>query len=1001
MLSRVMLLCLFCSYAWAKPAIQAGNQPVNPGHIPQGSASEVGVRLASGNNEQIALMPGGPFIRQTLPLAGNDIALHQGTALLAADGLLLVDARAGGQMKLLGRYQTPGKVLRVRAEAGKAWLATEQNELVGLDISKPAKPVELGRYSTGQTVTDFVLQDGYAYLLLGGNSIVVLDTRVPQQPVEISRIKLDGVAKKIAVANGRIYAAQPAYGLTIIDAHDQAHLALAGKHALNGGVAELSVQDDIALVARGVNGITLLDVADPAHVRWLGSHSRVGHVEGIARKGQKIVLWNDRAEVISLDIGKPNLPVIAAAQQGISAQSALWLDDNTVLALSAAGLHSIDFAATPVPFSNENLDSGQGVNFGGERRLFIGGDIAYVADWFSGLHLYDISNPAHPRLLSSFHTPGSAKGVVVRNGYAFVADDDRGLQIVDVHDPFHPSHVAKLDTRGLAYTPKLAGNLLYLASHRGGFQIIDVSDPRQPKMLADIDTPGKAWSLEATGSTLYVADDAAGVLVYDVSDVQHPRRIGVFNPGGTAEDVVVRGDTAYAAFFDGGFYVLDISRPAQPRQIGHVATRGNARVIELKDNLAFVTDWFAGVQVIDIGDRTAPVLSGEYDTSGAAWGIAIKGNYAYVGDWWGGFATLNIRNPNKPVLADRYQLRGAVTQVEAQGKFAYAAIENGGVQLFEMTNPLNPTWITGIEIDGSITALALEDMLLYAAVGEGRDSGVVIIDISDPFQARRIEHIALKGGAQRIRVAAGRIYVGTARGLSELVRGRAAPAKPQYAAKINDFWVADQRIYLATEQGMTVLDGQFNVLLQYTAAAARLVRAAGSTIFLYGAETGLSILQLNDNQLSPLSSFASTMRWADIGIAGQVLYATGQDAEMWAIDIADLRNPRLQTVYPLTRAAGSIKAINGTVLLSGNDILTALKPLPAVAVTRRAKAEIRLQLPATLPAGTYHLLSVAPDGKRSLHHNALNIEMPHFSKPDITPEEFKLLLQEQLKKNAQ
>lgn len=1004
MLLRVILLCLLCSCAWAKPKAKSDAQTVNPEHIPLGKASAVSVKLASGNNDQILLMPGGPYIKQSLPLSARsyDIALHKSIALLATEqGLLLVDTSAAGQQKQIGRFDTPGKVLHVQAEQGRAWVVTEQHDLIAVDIATSAKPVERGRYHAEQTITDFVLQDGYAYLLLGGNSIVVLDVHAPQQPVEVSRIKLEGVAKKLGVSGERIYAAQPAFGMVIIDAHDKSQLVLAGKYALNGGVAELGVQGDIAVVGQGVSGITLLNVADPAHVKWLGSHSRLGHVEGMTHQGKNVLLWNDRAELISLDISRPALPVIAAALQGVAAQSALWLDDNTVLATSATALHRVDFSAMPPQFSNENLDSGQGVNFGGERRLFIGGDIAYVADWFSGLHLYDISTPFHPRLLSSFHTPGSAKGVVVRNGYAFVADDDHGLQVVDVHDPYHPSHAANLDTKGLAYTPKLAGNLLYLASHRGGFQIIDVSDARQPKMLADVDTPGKAWSLEVTGSTLYVADDAAGVLVYDVSDVQHPRQIGVFNPGGTAEDIVVRGDTAYAAFFDGGFYVLDISRPAQPLQIGHVATRGNARVIELKDNVAYVTDWFAGVQVIDVSNKSAPTLSGEYDTSGAAWGIAIKGDYAYVGDWWGGFTVLNIRNPNKPVLADRYQLRGAVTQVEAQGKFAYVAVENGGVQLFEMTNPLNPTWITAVEIDGDITGLCLDGPLLYVAVGTGKDRGVVLVDVSDPFQAHRIEQAMAGSGVQRLRVADNKAYISTPRGLSQLVRGRAISVSPQYEAKINDFWVADQLIYLATDQGVTILDEKFSVRLQYaTAQPAKLVRSNGKTVYLYGPDLGLSVLQLADNQLQPLSSLAFGSGWSDMTVADQVLYASGQEAELSAVNIADPRHPEMQALYPLTRAAGNIKAVNGTLLLSGNDILTALKPLPPLAVSQRSKSEIRLQLPATLPGGTYHLLSVAPDGKRNLRYNALNIEMPRYSKPDVTPEEFKALLQEQLKSNA-
>ena len=40
---------------------------------------------------------------------------------------------------------------------------------------------------------------------------------------------------------------------------------------------------------------------------------------------------------------------------------------------------------------------------------------------------------------------------------------------------------------------------------------------------------------------------------------------------------------------------------------------------------------------------------------------------------------------------------------------------------------------------------------------------------------------------------------------------------------------------------------------------------------------------------------------------------------------------------------------------------------------------------------------IAPNGKRSMGYNMLNIEMPRSAKPKITPEEFQRLLQEQRK----
>jgi len=1008
MITRMLFLTLVSTFSWAETVIQSAS----PNVIPAGRAAEVRMRVSDGVKYQFVIMPGRPFVKQTLPVDFRirDMAAHRGHGLLAAGerGLLVADVTASGKINISASHITQGKTTRVVAEKSRAWLVDDGTEVVMLDIHNLKKPAVLARYHADQSIADITVHDGCVYLLLGSTTISAIDMRKPQASVELSRFVLGGEAKKIFASGDRLYAAQPGYGLSIFDTTDKAHIRQVGRQTVTGGATAVTVQDGIALVARGENGITVFDVSDSAHAKWLGSHSRLGQVAGISVHAGKAVLWNDRAELIDLDIINPKLPVIAASHSDIGADpdnwlDAIWLDGKTVLAATPSALQSIDFSATSPQNSNENLDTGEGVNFGGERRLFIAGDIAYVADWFSGLHLYDIGTPSRPRLLSSFHTPGSAKGVVVRDGYAYVADDDHGLQIVDVRDPLHPVHVSSLATNGLAYTPKLSGSLLYLAGHRGGFQIIDVSDAAAPKLLADIKTPGNAWSLEIAGNILYVADDAAGVLVFDVSDATHPVQVGMFDPCGAAEDVVVRGDTAYVACFNKGFYVLDISDPAQPRQTGHTPTPGNARGIALKDDLAFVTDWLAGIQVIDVSDKAAPAIVGGYDTSGAAWGIGIKADHAYIGDWWGGFAVLDISDPNKPVQVDRYQARGKVKQIEAQGKFAYAAMDNGGVQIYDITNPLNPTWMTSVEIDGNTTGLLLDGTMIHVAVGSGKDSGLVTIDVSDPFQAHRTKHLAVKRGVQHISNEAGRLYFINDRGLAvvDIRTPDRVRSWHKHAANINDLRVEGGRIFLATGQGMEVLDEKFKLKMHYkTKHPAGMVRVHGTKAFLYGDKLGVRVLDVSGTKVRPVSSFEPAEKLSGMTVDGDVLYATGTNGNLLELDISSLKPIKIRGIYPLVRPATGIKIINGIAMLAGNDIITSVKLLPPAALIRRANREVRMLLPKDLPAGTYDAVAIAPDGKRNISHGVLNISMPAFSKPEITPEEFQRLLQEQQKESA-
>ena len=1002
MLLRLLLAMLSAS-VWADPVIQS----VSPAHLPVGSESEISIKVLDGIGHQFVVMPGMPYIKQTLPLSYpvHDMVAHRGHGFLATGekGLLIADIASSGRIKVSAVFSTQGNVSKVVAEHDKIWLINDGNEVVELDIGNSEKPVMLGRYRSNQLIEDIVVQDDYVYLLLAKATIAVLDMRTPQVPVELSRFALYGEAKKIFVAGDYIYVAQPEYGLAIIDVRNKALPKKVGHHVVSGGATSVVVKGNVALVARGESGITLFDVSEPTEVKWLGSHSRLGKVVGFASQADKMLLWNDRDELIDLNISNPEFPAITASYKSIGMASAIWLDDETVLAASASGLASMDFSVQPPLFSNENLDTGQGVNFGGERRLFLDGNIAYVADWFSGLHLYDISTPSHPLLLSTFHTPGSAKGVIVRDGYAFIADDDHGLQIIDVSDPRHPIHVSSLATNGLAYMPKLVGNLLYLASHRGGFQIIDVSDVSVPKLIANVDTPGKAWSLEVQGKTLFVADDTAGILVFDISDIKHPEQIGVFNPGGAAEDVVVRGDTAYVAFFDAGFYVLDISNPEKPVQIGHTLTSGNARGIALKGDIAYVVDWFAGIQVIDISNKAAPVIVGEYDTSGAAWGIGIKDNHAYIGDWWGGFVVLNISDLKTPRQVNRYQAKGKVSKITTQGKFAYAAMDEGGVHIFDITNPLNPTWSSAVEIDGNITGLCIESSLLYVAVGNGRDSGIVIIDISNPFQAYRIKHLAVESGIQHIKGDSGNLYIGNAQGLGVITL--LDPLRVQtwlsLATKITDLWVEQNHIFLATGNGMEVLDDELNTKLHYkTEYPASMVRVRKNKVYLYGPALGVHVLNMIDGRAVLASTFNPAESWADMTVQGNVLYATESVGNLLTMDVADSSNLKITALYPLTGSVSNLAVIGGTVLLAGNDIITSVKLFSPVKVTQRGKNEVRMSLPEDLPAGSYDVMDVAPNGNRTIRHNVFNIDMPRFSKPEITPKEFRKLLQEQRNKSA-
>ncbi len=80
-----------------------------------------------------------------------------------------------------------------------------------------------------------------------------------------------------------------------------------------------------------------------------------------------------------------------------------------------------------------------------------------------------------PRIFGSVDTPGIAVGVAVSGDVAYVADFDSGLQVIDVSDPGNPVILGSVDTTDRARGVAVSGAVAYVADELSGLQVIDVS----------------------------------------------------------------------------------------------------------------------------------------------------------------------------------------------------------------------------------------------------------------------------------------------------------------------------------------------------------------------------------------------------------------------------------------------------------------------------------------------------------------------------------------------
>ncbi len=1020
---RLLLVALLTGLIHPAGATATG---VEPATVPVGQAHQV-LLPPDAAGKQAYFRPGGLYLSYLPPVSVPEteeppaapqpdpppdtplaVALTAGGLALLADargGLDVIDLRTEAAPRRLGRLKKGGPyhqiVTRDTAETSLAYAAAAKR-LDIIDLSKPEKPRIIGRYHPRTAIKALAVGDGVAVLLAEGH-LQLVSVKRPARPRQLARLALSFPGETLALDGDVLYLAAGEQGLLIVDISDPRKPRVLKQYLTTGPVLDLALRGRTALLAGGGHGLTLIDVSDPARPRWLGSHQQLGTVEHVrALAGGRALAANAQRQLFVLDVASPAMPSLIAALNLPQPLLDSVAHDPPLLLLSD-GLARLTGDGQPPQLSNEGLDFGQGVNYGGQRRLVLRDGIAYVADWFSGIHLYDLRDPRRPRLLSSLHTPGSPKGIVVRGELAYVADDDHGLQVVDISDPLAPRIVANLATPGLAYTPFLEGDLLYLASHRGGFQIIDLYDPRSPELIVSVDTPGKAWAIQVQKDLAYVADDEAGLLIYDVLDPEKPRLLGRFAPGTAAEDVIIDGNIAYMAFFDDGLYVLDVSDPEAPKSVAHLATPGNARGLARRGNRLYVADWLAGVHVVDITSPYRARIVGSYDTEGAAWGLQVEGPYAFVADWWGGLTVLDVSRPARPRLAGGYLHADAVAQVATRGQYAYVAKGEDGLQVFDINNPLNPTWVTGVDMPTAHGVVLYRDRA-YVALADG----IAVVDIGNPFQARLLEILRLDHPVRILRRAGSRLYAGGGRRLSLIDTG-AGHITPlditDMDAPLADMAIHGDTLYLLGSDGTLRAyapdrPGRARSVHRVgKAGEPRLLRAAGRRLFLGLSGEGIVILRRDGDRLVETGFIPLAEPLLDLQIDAHRLFAVTAEKRVfaYAIDPGVIESGskstaawRYLTEY---RTLGDIRRLHlhGDILyLAGSRDLIAIQQLPEITVTGATAT-----LPPALPTGSYDLV-VRDDSGRLLatHPNALTVALPRFRQPRFTMEDLEKALRQ-------
>jgi hypothetical protein len=293
--------------------------------------------------------------------------------------------------------------------------------------------------------------------------------------------------------------------------------------------------------------------------------------------------------------------------------------------------------------------------------------------------------------------PGDARGLWVDGSYAYVADGSSGLRIVDI------SSVPSNDSEVVEY----------------------------PVVGSFTENADFSYSVLLDGATLYLACCGTGLIRLDVSDPASPAFTDSIDPPLFADDVCVSGDYTYMLDRTHGFRIFNTSIPGYPVLEGFLALSSKATDLCVSGTYAFLSDSAGTVKVIDVSDPVHPVFTGASIPAESPAALFASGNRLYIADTVTGLSIADITDPLAPFIMGIVATYGTVLSVTASDGRAYVSEGASGVEIFDVSNPAAPISIARIPMnDARCSAATSNGSSCYLIVADGT-SGLAIQNVTD------------------------------------------------------------------------------------------------------------------------------------------------------------------------------------------------------------------------------------------------------------------------------
>jgi hypothetical protein len=315
----------------------------------------------------------------------------------------------------------------------------------------------------------------------------------------------------------------------------------------------------------------------------------------------------------------------------------------------------------------------------GAHEFWLKGDNVYVTSIKDhGLLVFNISDPANPKLISSFfdNEKTSMKrghSIMFHANHAFInATGDNAIQVFDISDQAKTSPVAVIKEKEGAksclkgtHGMGIKGDYIYAAgTGDNALCFWNVADLKNVEnsfgAIYDNDelALGGPHSVHFIENYMYILGDE-GLQVFDISEPNNPKPVFMTTEsvkGG--HDIEQKGNYLYFANYKDGVSIFDASNPKEPKLAGRIAPTEENGLSLAADGDIIGNYWFVvseksnNLIMINISDPANPTIKetlrfDEEKTPFLYNGHFIRaiGNYLYISGLQNGFGIIKFTEP--------------------------------------------------------------------------------------------------------------------------------------------------------------------------------------------------------------------------------------------------------------------------------------------------------------------------------------------------------------------